>query len=41
MLTNSILDKSKKSSDDLSINQKDTLITVDLQLANEFQNYFS
>ena len=39
-LTNSIHAKSKKNSHDLSINQTDTFITDDLQLANIFNNYF-
>ena len=40
-LTISILGKPKKNSHDLSINENDTLITDDQQLANLFDNYFS
>ena len=40
-LSNSFLGKPKNNSHDLSINHNDTLITVDLQLVNIFNNYFS
>ena len=40
-LTNSIFDKLKKNSHDLSVNQNESLITDDLQFASLFNYYLS